>query len=259
MPDNRECVVDGCGRQRYWRSEYCVMHYARVKRNGDPNIRHKTTPKDCAYCGKTFAAKNKCAPHKYCSEECRATDWRNKRTESTKEKRNCLYCGNEFMATTWPSNNHYCSGVCKGKHNAVNRVRNATCRKCGIEYETPNSHFNTCPVCARENMLNKVKRRNRIVREMRRGTLGPYHKHGDWLKLLNRFDGKCAYCGENKAEHRDHVIPISRGGTDSIGNILPACRDCNLSKCDKTIMEWRIYRQRKGEQNGRQTAKASGA
>ena len=48
----------------------------------------------------------------------------------------------------------------------------------------------------------------------------------------------CFYCG-NKAEHVDHVVPIARGGCHSIGNLLPACRQCNQSKGAKFITEWR--------------------
>jgi 5-methylcytosine-specific restriction endonuclease McrA len=62
---------------------------------------------------------------------------------------------------------------------------------------------------------------------------------GDWDALLKRFNGLCAYCGKNKADHRDHVTPISKGGTDAIGNILPACAPCNLSKGSLLLIEWK--------------------
>lgn len=49
----------------------------------------------------------------------------------------------------------------------------------------------------------------------------------------------CFYCGQTKNQSLDHVIPVSRGGTHSIGNLVTACRSCNSSKRDRTIMEWR--------------------
>ncbi|MEU6633832.1 HNH endonuclease [Streptomyces parvus] len=49
---------------------------------------------------------------------------------------------------------------------------------------------------------------------------------------------RCAYCGES-AEHLDHVMPLSRGGTDTEDNMVPACAKCNLSKGAKTLEEWR--------------------
>ena len=47
----------------------------------------------------------------------------------------------------------------------------------------------------------------------------------------------CLYCGLLGGQV-DHVIPLTRGGTHSIGNLVPACRSCNASKNDKTITEW---------------------
>lgn len=52
----------------------------------------------------------------------------------------------------------------------------------------------------------------------------------------------CAYCGdENGPFHFDHLYPVARGGTDEAHNIVVACRECNLSKGDKTILEWVEY------------------
>ena len=39
----------------------------------------------------------------------------------------------------------------------------------------------------------------------------------------------CVYCSK-PYEHADHVIPLSRGGTHTLTNLVPACADCNLSK-----------------------------
>lgn len=39
--------------------------------------------------------------------------------------------------------------------------------------------------------------------------------------------------------HIDHIFPKSRGGKDSISNLITSCRSCNLSKSDKTLYEWK--------------------
>ncbi|WP_198533111.1 HNH endonuclease [Carbonactinospora thermoautotrophica] len=39
----------------------------------------------------------------------------------------------------------------------------------------------------------------------------------------------CVYCGQDFA-HVDHVVPVSRGGTDDPANLAPACQSCNISK-----------------------------
>lgn len=46
----------------------------------------------------------------------------------------------------------------------------------------------------------------------------------------------------------DHVVPLSRGGRHSIGNILPACESCNLSKHASYLVEWRRRQRRNATQ-----------
>lgn len=55
--------------------------------------------------------------------------------------------------------------------------------------------------------------------------------------------GPCFYCGSKKAMITiDHVIPLARGGSHSIGNLVGACKSCNSSKGAKTITEWKKVR-----------------
>lgn len=62
----------------------------------------------------------------------------------------------------------------------------------------------------------------------------------DWLRLLAEFEGRCAYCGvQGEAIEADHRTPLSRGGKNTIANIVPACRHCNRRKHDKTEDEFR--------------------
>ena len=60
------------------------------------------------------------------------------------------------------------------------------------------------------------------------------------MKRLYR--SACIYCGSRDRITADHVVPIYRGGSHGIGNLVPACKRCNSSKGYKTIMEWRISR-----------------
>lgn len=46
----------------------------------------------------------------------------------------------------------------------------------------------------------------------------------------------CQYCGRS-AEHIDHVVPLSKGGSCTNDNLALACRECNLRKHDNTPEE----------------------
>lgn len=62
----------------------------------------------------------------------------------------------------------------------------------------------------------------------------------DWRRLVQRYRGCCAYCGEvAEPLHMDHVIPLARGGRHAIGNVLPACSHCNFTKHAMLLVAWR--------------------
>lgn len=69
-----------------------------------------------------------------------------------------------------------------------------------------------------------------------------------WYKLLkiifNRDNYTCSYCGKvgGKLEG-DHIIPISKGGTNELHNLTTSCRKCNRQKKDKTVIEFKIWRE----------------
>lgn len=59
------------------------------------------------------------------------------------------------------------------------------------------------------------------------------HTLEEWRELKKRYKYKCAICGERKPLTKDHIIPLSEGGTDYIKNIQPLCRSCNSKKWKK--------------------------
>lgn len=81
----------------------------------------------------------------------------------------------------------------------------------------------------------KVNTRNYASRKRAAGKFS----HKDYMKLYNQLLGKCGYCSVNNANTIDHIVPLSRGGSNYIGNIMPSCGSCNYSKQHKTLMEWR--------------------
>lgn len=74
----------------------------------------------------------------------------------------------------------------------------------------------------------------------RKGAPGKYTR-GEWLELLAEYKYRCAYCGTKltrKTASADHVIPLGRGGTNWIDNIVPACLPCNQRKNFLTAKEY---------------------
>jgi 5-methylcytosine-specific restriction endonuclease McrA len=58
-------------------------------------------------------------------------------------------------------------------------------------------------------------------------------------KNLHKRDGhKCQYCGKKNVELTiDHIIPKSRGGSDTWENLVSACVSCNNKKGSRTPEE----------------------
>ena len=88
---------------------------------------------------------------------------------------------------------------------------------------------------ARQNRLDAARRRAR-----RRGN-GAYVIS---IKDLQRLMSQCCVACGDPGQHVDHIIPVSRGGQHSIGNLQMLCASCNLSKHNKTMSEWRWLRKR---------------
>jgi len=76
-----------------------------------------------------------------------------------------------------------------------------------------------------------------------------YRKHNaegrftleEWNAKLEEYNYRCAYCGcelNSDTITIDHQIPLFRGGTNYIDNLVPACRSCNSKKHTKTAEEF---------------------
>lgn len=61
-------------------------------------------------------------------------------------------------------------------------------------------------------------------------------------KVLDKYAGKCAYCGCDltlATMQVDHIDAKYRGGKDDISNYNPACRQCNFYKSTFDIETFR--------------------
>lgn len=92
---------------------------------------------------------------------------------------------------------------------------------------------------AREHRDHK-RAQNSRRRARERGD-GERWSHDDWLRLVEAFDHRCAYCGASARLTVDHRVPLMRGGPNTIANILPACKSCNSRKGRRTEAEYLAY------------------
>lgn len=76
------------------------------------------------------------------------------------------------------------------------------------------------------------------IRRERIKIFGGYHSKSEWEKLKEHYNWSCLSCKRQEPHiklSRDHIIPISIGGSDNIENIQPLCMSCNSQKGIKTI------------------------
>ena len=61
--------------------------------------------------------------------------------------------------------------------------------------------------------------------------------------VFTRDSSTCVYCG-GSGTSIDHVVPRSRGGTNTWDNVVAACRRCNHVKADRSLAEmgWTLPR-----------------
>lgn len=79
---------------------------------------------------------------------------------------------------------------------------------------------------------HKVRRRQRI--ELADG----HYTGAEWEALKARYGYRCLMCGRTEPDIKltlDHVVPVSKGGTNDISNGQPLCVSCNSRKHTQTL------------------------
>lgn len=88
--------------------------------------------------------------------------------------------------------------------------------------------------------LDRIKNEEKLKNENNRKTIRGKVR----LEVFERDNYQCQVCGATIGDgvklHIDHIVPVSKGGTDDIDNLQVLCDKCNLSKSnrlDLTICE----------------------
>lgn len=77
---------------------------------------------------------------------------------------------------------------------------------------------------------NRISHLNNEIK--RRGAIGKFTLE-EWHLLKIQYGHKCPRCGKCEPKVKltvDHIIPLTRGGSNWIENIQPLCGPCNTSK-----------------------------
>ena len=64
------------------------------------------------------------------------------------------------------------------------------------------------------------------------------HTFGEWELLKKQYGYTCPSCGKSEPDIKltiDHIIPLSKGGSNFIENIQPLCLKCNMRKSAKLV------------------------
>jgi 5-methylcytosine-specific restriction endonuclease McrA len=86
---------------------------------------------------------------------------------------------------------------------------------------------------------NCSRRRTRLLRA--EGS----HTIGEWDLLKKQYGYTCPSCYKKEPKIKlteDHIIPLSKGGSNYIDNIQPLCRSCNSSK-HTTIITFQLKKE----------------
>ena len=66
------------------------------------------------------------------------------------------------------------------------------------------------------------------------------------MAVIARDGRVCTYCGvrnlRGRRLHLDHVIPVSKGGVNTVGNLVVACSACNSRKNDAELKSYVLKR-----------------
>ncbi|KIL79576.1 HNH endonuclease [Bacillus badius] len=232
------CNVEGC-QERHVANGYCRSHNYRFKRYGDPlvvkEIQSKNREKcEVEECGRKHHAKGYCKMHHYRWERYGDPLYKKHR------KRVCSVNGCERDA--------YGKGLCRTHHYrlkangdplVVQKLINVPCKIEGCKnknrkYGYCEKHYYESDLCREQHRIYSANRRslkeNAIVNDF---------SLFDWKESLRHFNEECAYCGAQDNDlQQEHIIPLSKGGANTISNVVPACEGCNQNKKAKTIEEW---------------------
>jgi 5-methylcytosine-specific restriction endonuclease McrA len=87
--------------------------------------------------------------------------------------------------------------------------------------------------------------------KVQKGNIPKVIRNGTWATYIGKStDGECWCCGQNITIydwHAGHVIARANGGSDTVANLRPLCKVCNLSMGTKHMKKFMLDHDFKGK------------
>jgi hypothetical protein len=118
------------------------------------------------------------------------------------------------------------------------RIHDIECRRNHIYLKTTaskgtGSYFTSTPKRVAAILEGVVKKHNYLLVQRFSTTFSRHIPPNVRQDVWQRDNGKCVQCGAQEYLEFDHIIPHSRGGANSVGNVQLLCRSCNNEKRDR--------------------------
>lgn len=197
----------------------------------------------CRECGQKVKYKGTGAIPIFCTNTCKTKfhNTRNRRARpplAIQQIKNCEFCGSQFVAKKrdrryCPDN--YCAQKAyeqrKKNNQALPKSFNISCNGCGASFVAKHAEAKWCSkLCANRHWGN-VR-----ARQARSPLLDSYSDR----EIFERDNWLCHICGLHidpsldrmlpMGATIDHVVPIAKGGVNSVDNVKAAHRSCNIRK-----------------------------
>ena len=227
--------------------------------------------KTCKQCGNSFT--DGPATKAYCSKKCKQKAKHEREKESNRVQKTCEHCGTSYLA--WGQESRFCSGKCAslGTREAwatipCRHCRKSVLKKCAVgnlycsEDCLAKHHNRTCPVC-RKSYIGRTKccseKCSLTLRQSSysfdyqkmkiRSAERSKQKQDLFFQLIGQLHGwNCNICGKpveldatenNMRPSHDHVVPLTKGGSNTPDNVRLAHRGCNSSKGNRGVRNFR--------------------
>lgn len=192
---------------------------------------------ECHYCHQSFRLKASAVAKgrgKYCSRTCFAQVKRPYTPRPSRQRAIscvCPVCQRLFKRHPTKIRHNginYCSKTCKGI--ATKRQPNSVCMQCGTPMYVKVALQRQGRGLYCSNRCEGIRKR---IDPDHRQEPRPHCKlpRKQWNMIKALYNYRCVYCGKkSQLLSRDHLTPVSRGGQDTVDNIVPACISCNARK-----------------------------